>query len=1391
MATLHWRSGVTGDWATGADWDLGLAPAAGDLALIDAAGVYTVTITAPEAVQSLTVNDAGATVVDSSTLTVGGALTVAAGVFDLAAGGVVSGGTLSATGGSFAWNGGALSGVTYQGPLDLTAAGATLLVDTSLVVTGAGGVGSGVINANGAAAQLTINGALTLDNLTLNVGSKTGGSTGFDFGDLTIGANAVLNQDGGALGASSLTMEFGTSLVNNGVWQALLWNSGAQAYLNSFTNNGAMTVGDGALIQLFSGAVTNTGVITSQFGGQIALSGSAGVTNSGVMNDAGTLSLSGPTLVNSGQINVTGNNAMLQVDGATAAAPMAMTGTGSINLSGIGSNLDFIGSETIQQGTINLSASNNQIWNMAGGAPTPFSVLTFGSQAVINQTAGSALIKDDGVAGSQVINDGVINASASQGILIAQTMAFVNNGIINVSNGDTLFVRSALDGTGTVNIAGPSTVELAAGAATTQTVHFSDAAGDVLKLDAAAQFIGAITGFSAGDTIDLVGVSANSAVLNGGMLTVGLTGGGTLNLAVAGNTAGQFVHTVSDNAGGTDIVLTGSAAQPAPAPVPVPVITPGQGAIGLDLVSESNAGMAPPATVPTPIASINTATTTATPGAIAASSSATATDAATGATLTVNQSMTAAWIDSYTGTATFNDTWTESNTNGVLNESSATFWGASVTFTVDLAAGGAYDLSWLALESGASNFGMYNPYLSVDGGPVITTPSTSAVTATPIGDFTGTLSAGVHTLSILDQSNFFGSIGNGGTATSTLNETLKLVITPNAVPVALPRSYTVQGAALSVAEGSGVAAPVGTFTDSDATDLASQFSAVITWGDGTSTAGVVTGAAGVFSVADGGGHAYADEGSFVTGVVVTNAADASQAVLAGTAVATEADVLAALTAPALSGSPGQTVGGALATFSDTYAGSAAADFTASIAWGDGSVSVGLVTETAGVITVSGSHAYAAAGADVVGVTLLDVDGGATATAVGAAAITAPAPGAFVLTTHEDHLVGGAGNDLFIARSNTLSDGDVVDGGAGVNTLALVGDGVLNLSIPDQLAVQIVAAQEGAGATGQIVTLRENTAYAVKVGADPAHDPAAGITIFGADNKDVITLGAGHDTITLGVGETVNGGGGTATYIVNGDTIGDTINGGAGVNTLVVAGGGDGLAMGAAITGMTAVQLLAPSRFTANGTVGMTIAGSAAGGDVLTLGDASQGVIAGGANERIVASAAHAGAAIGGLGAGSVLEISGGGSAVMNATASVDTVKLDAATNLVLSGMSFMTATGSGGADSITAGATYQTLTGGSGADTLTGFSGGYDTFSDKASGLNGDMLRGFLATDRIDVTNLAYAHATLKAAASGSDTLVTVTSGSTKSVFTMAGSFSAAGFHLASDGGAGTFITHS
>src|SRR5207244_12654639 len=109
----------------------------------------------------------------------------------------------------------------------------------------------------------------------------------------------------------------------------------------------------------------------------------------------------------------------------------------------------------------------------------------------------------------------------------------------------------------------------------------------------------------------------------------------------------------------------------------------------------------------------------------------------------------------------------------------------------------------------------------------------------------------------------------------------------------------------------------------------------------------------------------------------------------GTANVGEADNLS-LTANNISGSQGTPINNAhVATFTDTYTGNIASDFTANIDWGDGTTTLGTVSGASGSFTVNGSHTYASPGTDQITVSVLDDDvGSATASGTSTATIAA-------------------------------------------------------------------------------------------------------------------------------------------------------------------------------------------------------------------------------------------------------------------------------------------------------------------------------------------------------------------------------------------------------------------
>jgi hypothetical protein len=157
-----------------------------------------------------------------------------------------------------------------------------------------------------------------------------------------------------------------------------------------------------------------------------------------------------------------------------------------------------------------------------------------------------------------------------------------------------------------------------------------------------------------------------------------------------------------------------------------------------------------------------------------------------------------------------------------------------------------------------------------------------------------------------------------------------------------------------------------TFDDPGSTDDASAYTLSVDWGDGTTSTSpdvTISGAATPYTIA--GSHTYNDDGSFNGTITITK----NGVVNTGTFVAVvgDADALAAdSSSPAnVSGTEGTPLNQVVvAAFDSAFAGNTAADFTATIKWGDKATSTGtvqLVTPAASgqpaVYQVLGSHLY--------------------------------------------------------------------------------------------------------------------------------------------------------------------------------------------------------------------------------------------------------------------------------------------------------------------------------------------------------------------------------------------------------------------------------------------------
>jgi hypothetical protein len=191
-------------------------------------------------------------------------------------------------------------------------------------------------------------------------------------------------------------------------------------------------------------------------------------------------------------------------------------------------------------------------------------------------------------------------------------------------------------------------------------------------------------------------------------------------------------------------------------------------------------------------------------------------------------------------------------------------------------------------------------------------------------------------------------------------------------------------------EGASFTGTVASFTDPDTTESTSDYTAVITWDDGTTSAGTLTSSGnGQFSIS--GTHTYAEEGS--QPIVVTVTHETTTLTIDSTASISDAALSSTGNSFSNANAVGQSITVTLASFTDADPQGTQSDYSAVINWGDGSTSTGVIQGTSIPFTVQGTHTYTHAGIFHFSVVISDV-GGAQTTATGKATIGNPvqAPG---------------------------------------------------------------------------------------------------------------------------------------------------------------------------------------------------------------------------------------------------------------------------------------------------------------------------------------------------------------------------------------------------------------
>lgn len=188
------------------------------------------------------------------------------------------------------------------------------------------------------------------------------------------------------------------------------------------------------------------------------------------------------------------------------------------------------------------------------------------------------------------------------------------------------------------------------------------------------------------------------------------------------------------------------------------------------------------------------------------------------------------------------------------------------------------------------------------------------------------------------------------------------------------------GAATTITpvEGTAFTGVVASFTDGDPAAQAADFTAMITWGDGHTSAGTIAAnASGGFAVS--GTNTYSLAGVFPVSVVVTDTNTTNDPGGSTVTIASSAhvgDAPLAATGMDLGISQGLTVSNAVvATFTDAGGPQAVGHYTATINWGDGTASIaGVITVAGTTFSVAGNHTYGAPGRRTITVSIADTDG---------------------------------------------------------------------------------------------------------------------------------------------------------------------------------------------------------------------------------------------------------------------------------------------------------------------------------------------------------------------------------------------------------------------------------
>ena len=177
-----------------------------------------------------------------------------------------------------------------------------------------------------------------------------------------------------------------------------------------------------------AGTLGVAGSVSLEFGTTV-LSGT--IVGGTLVATGGTFGWAGGTLdgvTYQGPLNLSQASSSLYIKDGITLTGAGGSGNGTINLTGTGSYLYAVGTETLDNATLNIGngSSADYVYNDDISAAA---VLTLGPHLTINQTGSTAYLYGyDDRTGSGIVNEGTINAGYNGGSFTINDISFTNQG---------------------------------------------------------------------------------------------------------------------------------------------------------------------------------------------------------------------------------------------------------------------------------------------------------------------------------------------------------------------------------------------------------------------------------------------------------------------------------------------------------------------------------------------------------------------------------------------------------------------------------------------------------------------------------------------------------------------------------------------------------------------------------------------------------------------------------------------------------------------------------------------------------------------------------------------------------------------------------------------------